>query len=273
MTSSRRTLSGFTMVELSVVIVIAGLILAVILGSSSLIKSARLKNVIEDMHAIETAVKLYESKYQELPGDNQRAYEIFDATASGTVCGATALLCNGDGDGKIGDEWNTAAIGAQHTESLRAWQHLQAARLYTTDLSGVPDTTNFASIRVNIPPSNLETVGYAFGTDSRYWEEEFRGEAKNHLIVGSPHNDLLRGSALTPTDAYSIDIKLDDGKAENGLIIAERGSEFSGDATKNGECIQIYGTEHDYNLDNPARACILMYFFEKPRLRDHTHTH
>lgn len=61
---------GFTLVELSVVLVIIGLIIGGILIAQSMIDTARGQRVINDLQKYEVAVKNFKSSYRFYPGDS-----------------------------------------------------------------------------------------------------------------------------------------------------------------------------------------------------------
>jgi len=60
---------GFTLVELAVVLVIIGLLLAAVLRGSQVIRNAKIKNLANDLRQYYAAVYTYLDKYSRLPGD------------------------------------------------------------------------------------------------------------------------------------------------------------------------------------------------------------
>jgi len=61
---------GFTLVELSIVLVIIGLIIGGILVGQSLIESAKINRMTSDIRQYEIAVTLFYKKYKNFPGDS-----------------------------------------------------------------------------------------------------------------------------------------------------------------------------------------------------------
>lgn len=59
---------GFSLVELSIVLVILGLLTGGILGGQSLIKAAELRAVTTELDAFQTATNTFRQKYFALPG-------------------------------------------------------------------------------------------------------------------------------------------------------------------------------------------------------------
>ena len=82
--------TGFTLVEIAIVLVIIGLLLGGILKGQEMITQAKIKNVVNDFNGITAAVNSYQDRYRALPGD--------DTTANPRW--GTAV--NGNGNGVIG---------------------------------------------------------------------------------------------------------------------------------------------------------------------------
>jgi prepilin-type N-terminal cleavage/methylation domain-containing protein len=106
--------SGFTLIELAIVLVIIGLLLGGVLKGQELINSAKVKNMASDFRNIQVYIYAYQDKYRALPGDDSRA--------TGNV-GATK---NGLGDGKIDGVWSSVSVD---DESFNFWQHIRLAGL------------------------------------------------------------------------------------------------------------------------------------------------
>jgi len=65
--------TGFTLVEIAIVLVIIGLLLGGILKGQEMITQAKIKNVINDFNGITAAVASYQDRYRALPGDDLNA--------------------------------------------------------------------------------------------------------------------------------------------------------------------------------------------------------
>src|ERR1700735_2843794 len=66
--------SGFTLIELSIVLVIIGLIVGGILTGQSLIDAAAQREQIAQIEKYNTAVRTFQGKYGYLPGDIPNPY-------------------------------------------------------------------------------------------------------------------------------------------------------------------------------------------------------
>jgi len=69
-----RLKSGFTLVELAIVIVVIGLLVGGVLVGQELIKQAQIRNVISQIREYNTAANTFRAKYNSLPGDFDKAY-------------------------------------------------------------------------------------------------------------------------------------------------------------------------------------------------------
>jgi prepilin-type N-terminal cleavage/methylation domain-containing protein len=96
---------GFTLVEISFVLLIIGLILGGILNAQSILRNARIKDVTRAVMDMSAASRQFRERYGYWPGDLPNApTQIPNLTAS----------CNGNGNGQV----NTAAETACAGESL-----------------------------------------------------------------------------------------------------------------------------------------------------------
>lgn len=196
----KRNKSGFTLVEVSIVLVIVGLLIGGILVAQSLVKTAELNRLITDIQQYETVVNLFQDRFRTLPGDS----------ANGARFGVGV---NGNANGRI-DDFDTGS--SQHwaiNEQLVAWQIISNVGMLEVQYTGsgatiepginVPETINGAGICFtdNIPTSSYE-YGFAIGGG---------GHATNMLGYNM-------GGFLSPSDVYAIDLKIDDGSASNGRV-------------------------------------------------------
>src|ERR1700733_6686144 len=78
----KKTNSGFTLIELSIVIVIIGLLVGGILLGKSLVRQAQISSAMSDEQKYVQAVGAFQQKYGALPGDFATATSYW--TAAGT---------------------------------------------------------------------------------------------------------------------------------------------------------------------------------------------
>jgi prepilin-type N-terminal cleavage/methylation domain-containing protein len=218
---------AFSLVELSIVLVILGLLIGGILSGQSLIRASELRSVVNDMSRYQTAMMTFRDKYFGLPGDITNATKFWgEDTASSCTNSPVAgdrvskqATCNGNGDGMIEMPSN---------ELFRVWQQLANAGLIEGSYNGVTGTNAYHHYEpgINTPPLRL---GRATGV-SFFWMGAIGASAPAPwLFEGNYANSLMYGGCggmfecidpfLKPEEAWNIDTKLDDGKPGLGTIV------------------------------------------------------
>lgn len=174
---------GFTLIELSIALVIIGLLMGVVLKGQALIDNAKVKNMANDFRAIQTQVYAYQDKFKSLPGDDGAAIDHLGAAAA-----------NGDGDGVIEGAYN-----ATSGETFQIWKHLRLAQLAT----GSVDTAAVAYVPAN---SDGGRIGIQAGTLPS--------------ITGLSGTHVVCSEGVAGKFARQLDIMLDDGNTATGIMMA-----------------------------------------------------
>src|SRR5712671_3124649 len=91
----KSTETGFTLVEIAIVLVIIGLLLGGILKGQEMITQAKIKNIVNDFNGITVAVTSYQDRYRAIPGDDQNATTRWTTQAPG----------KGNGDGVMAGKY------------------------------------------------------------------------------------------------------------------------------------------------------------------------
>ena len=119
-----RTQQGFTLLEIAILLVIVGLILAGVIKGQEMITSAKVKRVAGQIDEIRAAYFGFQDRYKALPGDYSDADTNMD-------CGSSACL-KGDGDGRIRAN-DIPIAGSQAHEDILVWTHLSGSGLLKGD--------------------------------------------------------------------------------------------------------------------------------------------
>ncbi|CAG1004436.1 hypothetical protein MTYP_03170 [Methylophilaceae bacterium] len=116
----KRNQTGFTLIEIAIVLVIIGLLLGGVLKGQEMINSAKVKNLANDLKNTPVLLYGYQDKFKVLPGD--------DLNAASHVGGTVATTGGTAGNGVIEGTWNTTTTT---DESFKFWEHVRLAGLAT----------------------------------------------------------------------------------------------------------------------------------------------
>ncbi len=257
---------GFSLVELSIVLVILGLLAGGIITGQSLIRAAGIRSVTNDLQRYSTAIYTFRDKYSALPGDMTNATKFWtarggDGTGNDAGCinassSSTKATCNGNGDGIV----EGAAV--LFCERFLAWQHLANAGLIAGSFTGVDGAAthgdgadaNFVKHGVNVPQGRA--------TSSAYFEIGIRPATSGDTNWFDQPNQSThmgaQGNKLTSEEAWSIDKKLDDGNPVTGRIYSvKKGSTWASNCTTTNDSTAQYNILSGVGVTN----CPLYYGF------------
>jgi len=180
--------SGFTLIEIAIVLVIIGILLGGVLKGQEMIENAKIKNLQNDFDGITAAIFSYQDRYGSLPGDDARANTRgwTDAAVDGSA-----------GNGSL-DPNNAFNAGANENQYM--WQHLRYSGLISGDPSGV---VNNVGGRAN--PAN--TYGGLLGV----------ARVQGNWGIGLSGN-IICASNVPGKGASAIDAAFDDGVSNTGTV-------------------------------------------------------
>lgn len=244
---------GFTLIEVSIVLVIIGFIVGGIVTGQQLIRSAQLVKQVKQITDLQTAFITFQSKYNCTPGDCLNATKYF-----GTSDAGGNAINNGNGNGVV-DTFN----GTLYDDGNSTWPA-------STEMWGVFQQLGVANM-FNFIPSNPASVTLGTGVPQLIINPAagfFVGASYNFVTTGFGRNPMMsayqKGNnvlwmvACNPTssavkywddfcgvfiasDIQSIDKKIDDGMPLSGNFFGFGGF-FSNNDCLNGSSYKITNT-------------------------------
>ncbi len=211
-------------------LVIIGLIVGSVLVGQSLIQAAAVRAQISQIEKYQTAVNTFRGKYGYLPGDiKDPDASSFGFQARGTNPG------QGDGNGVIEGSNGTAGgnVGIEQLggETLMFWVDLTTAGLIPDGLNTATATGQFhvssSAFSAYFPLARIGQGNYIYVYSGGRWNgvtwtktsTNYYGLSALTLIDSGGHWPTSN-PALTVSQAYAIDKKIDDGMPTSGAILA-----------------------------------------------------
>ena len=250
---TNRKFSGFSLVELSIVLVILGLLTGGILAGQSLIRAAELRSLTADADRYAAAANTFRDKYLALPGDMTNAEQFWGAWSTAGTPSSVVGAKNGNGDGFYGSP-------IPQYERVQFFRHLALAGLIEGSYAGsYAEPADVYEAGVNIPRLKIGNGraivnGYPATSGIRIY-----GSIGNYLILQGSGADF---SLLTPQEAWNIDTKRDDGNPSTGGVfgIAE-GPLGSRTCTTNDDWVAAPAGSATYRLEITTVSCWPLIWF------------
>lgn len=236
---------GFTLIELSIVLVIIGLIVGGVTVGLDLIEAAKERQLGSQMEEYKLAVNTFRLKYDCLPGDCKNATTFFGSaggtgsvtdtnctTPASTNKGSTGT-CNGTNNRKISLSANIGD-GAEGYERFLFWQHLALAGMIEGQYATIGSGISYG----HEPNYNVPQLDYYNAVVGIYRSDDAAAIAVSNIYRFSPtligKHSLIVGLTNQPvgtwwngpqpfTDgltSHRLDTKFDDGKPFTGKVTA-----------------------------------------------------
>lgn len=208
-TTSKKT--GFTLLELSVVILVIGLLVGGILVGDQIQRAAEIRKTINEVNDYKMSFSIFKDKFGTYPGDLRSA-----SSSLGCTAGTFPVGCNGNQDGTV---TVTGSPVGQGDEQLRAWQHLSLANLIDKQYPGIATVLNQNDIGINVPKAKVyDKAGFYVHT---LWFNGYPGNGTGvYFTLGSlVPNNYNYAPSIAPNELKEIDLKMDDGLPKSGEVL------------------------------------------------------
>ncbi len=191
------SLAGFTLIEISIVLIIIGLLLGGVLKGQTMVKNSKIKRIAADGQAFVAATNAYLDSYWALPGDDPNTVARWGATITAGNGGGTI----GPGAASATAIFFPALANLATAENSLAIGHLRCAELLKGNCA-IPATI------ADLPKN---AVGGHIGIDD--------GNAPEDPMLGFTTKVICQ-SNIEPDYAMVYDTQFDDGDPATGDIRA-----------------------------------------------------
>jgi prepilin-type N-terminal cleavage/methylation domain-containing protein len=230
--------SGFTLVEIAIVLVIIGLLVGGLLKGQELINSARVRNLADTVSGIQAAYFGFLDRYRRVPGD-------WDAASASTAIGVTV------NNPPISPQTNNGRIDNPNDELWREpnalWEQLAKAGFIQGSYAG----TNAAPTQSNgLAPPNAFNAPMVVGRTGDY-QDTAAPATRLHLIIGR----------FIPVKVMrELDVKVDDGQPRTGTLraVVDATTKFTGTPAWGGHdsaCVDSTTTPPSWNVTGDSQDC------------------
>ena len=222
--------SGFTLVEIAIVLVIIGLLFGGILKGQELINSARVRSLSDSNTGIQAAYYGFVDRFRRIPGD-------WNATNASLAIGVP-VSAGGNDDGQI----NNVTGPSLYTEPNAIWVQLAAAGFIQGSYNGGTDApTNANGVSPLNPFNNVMVMG----------------RTDDYLDAPSMRLQLVIGRGVPVDVIRELDLKTDDANPYTGEFRAALpiggGAVFGDIAMTEADCVDIDNRVWDVTQD--AQNC------------------
>ncbi len=234
-----RNASGFTLIEIAIVLVVVGLLVGAVMTGQELIASARVRNLADSSAGIRSAYFAFVDRYRRVPGD-------WNAAEAAEALGV-AVNGGGNDNGRIDN-----APGREWVEPNALWEQLAKAGFLQGEFEGDAVAPAPNNQRAPLNPFNRVMV---------------LGRTDDYLQAGGPppvRLNLVLGRGIPVDIARELDVKIDDGVPDTGALrlTVSNGATFGDAAEGEANCVGTGGGgARIYDVRSDSEDCNVAYLY------------
>lgn len=217
---TQKPISGFTLLELSIVLIIIGLLVGGVLVGRNLLRISEMDSLQRTIETIRSAYTTFQTKYNYPPADIPDATNYWPQLSPGCTYpqNGSPLTCNGNGNLRIGEGW----ASEEHEKQL-SWQHLILAGMLPGPMPAIPSSPTDSSRYVSKDnPGSTFYIGFSSTVRCSNPTVCAFDAARYFAGMDSGNSMGMRGRGITAQEAYNLDLKTDDGLPGTGRVFSRK---------------------------------------------------
>lgn len=229
----RQKNSAFTLMEMSLVVLILGLLAASFSYGYVLVEQSQIKESVKMADEFKSNIVTFKDKFGFFPGDLPNATRFWNGST------------NGNGNSKIDSV-------APWREEIALWNHLNRSEIIQMPYEG--DVSQGHELGTNFPRSKIDSGGFVAMSMTVYGQE---GEL---IQLASSDGNFLQSGILNAKNAAALDLKFDDGLADSGQIYSSKGNGLGAGNCTTGS---ISDNSSSFIIGDNSKSCRIFFWIEK----------
>ncbi|MEQ1705144.1 MAG: type II secretion system protein [Rickettsiales bacterium] len=271
--------NAFTLIELSIVLVVVGLLIGGVLVGQNMIFAAQVRAQVKQLEEYSLAYETFKTKYNCIPGDCYNATTFFSSTTNGNGNGileSTTVRVDGrleyDNDSSTFDfEFPTFFTQLILAGLIEADEQIARIGYPKPKLPHAPNQ-GFTANSAMFTDAAAYAGSYTMQSDDYFGLNKWK--VGLYFAIGRPsvgwglNND--KDGLFTPLVTYSVDAKIDDGKPQTGDFKGGTIQWTNTGGYTDGYCLSptppslpvAAGLGTEYNISNTKTPCIFAWKLE-----------
>ena len=213
-----KNISAFSLIELSIVLIIIGLLVAGVSGGASLIESAKKRAFLNEVSSYKQAFLAFYTKNGRYPGDIKNIG--FTGLNSGQTYNANSFSFPYNGQDTTNNHYIPNQVTAPFVDMYldktlnfepKGEANSANPAYYTTDIQTVPFSKTFTNMFIyyeKTKDDNIKNIQYS----------KYNFNAVQTVVIRYPDIDTVKKNKKIPYFMKDVDMKIDDGEYNDGNV-------------------------------------------------------